>query len=186
MSTLVERVNEIEIDDDDRLYEVINGQRVEKPVGAAEVLLANELAYCINQYGLPLRTGTVAVEVLIDIGHPDRNQFRPDLIYVSADRWPRGRKLPPGNAWSIVPDLTVEVVSPSNSAEEIRGKIELYLKAGVRQVWVVYPRQRRIEIHDHSSIVRVVGPEGAIEGGEVLPGFRLPLADLFGDASGPG
>jgi len=186
MSTLIERGSEVVIDNDDRLYEVIKGQKVEKPVGASQVMLANRIAFAINRHAVPEGSGFAIVEILVDIGHPDRDQFRPDLIFVSSERWPLGRNIPPGNAWAIIPDLAVEVVSPSNTADEIREKIEIYLSAGVRLVWVIYPRLRCVDIHAHSPNVRVVGLAESLEGGDVLPDFRLPLAELFGQAAEPG
>lgn len=80
----------------------------------------------------------------------------------------------------VVPELAVEVVSSTNSANEVEEKVVEYLKVGVSLVWVVYPTTGRIYVHDGSSTVRVVSGDGELDGGDVLPGFRLRLIELFG------
>jgi Uma2 family endonuclease len=86
----------------------------------------------------------------------------------------------------LAPDLAVEVLPPSDRPREVRAKVAQYLRLGVRCVWVFQPEQRRVQVHARgagpgSQITTVVLGEGdVLEGGEVLPGFRYPLASLFG------
>ena len=79
----------------------------------------------------------------------------------------------------IGPDLAVEVVSKSNSATDVKDKIEEYFRAGVRLVWLVYPTQKLIDVYESPTTVRVLRREDELTGGDVLPGFRLPLTELF-------
>lgn len=81
----------------------------------------------------------------------------------------------------IPPDLVVEVISPSNRAKAVREKIAEYFSAGVRQVWVVHPRRRNVAVHASPSEVRVFGEDDELDGGDVVPGFRLPVAEIFED-----
>jgi Uma2 family endonuclease len=77
------------------------------------------------------------------------------------------------------PDLVVEVLSPSNTASETADRVLLYLEAGVRLVWIADPPRRIVVVHwpDRTSRTFVEGE--TLDGGDVLPGFSLPVADVF-------
>ena len=129
------------------------------------------------------RLGRVYPEMLFRLAHPDGRvrDRRPDLAYVSFERCPLGKTVDPyQSAWEVVPDLAVEVVSPTDSAEELRAKVLEYFSAGVRQVWVVYPISRVADVFEAGDRVRVVAADAELDGGDVLPGFRLRLGDIFG------
>ena len=79
----------------------------------------------------------------------------PDAYYVSAERGPSDGA--PEGFWIIAPDLAVEVVSPSETVEEVRQKIHDYLAAGTRLVWTVYPRTREVVVHTADGIARTYG-----------------------------
>ncbi len=79
----------------------------------------------------------------------------------------------------MVPDLAVEVVSENNSANEIQQKIQDYFRCGVRLVWVVYPMQTQVYVFNSPIHIDVLQRTDILDGGEVLPGFRLPLDALF-------
>jgi len=68
--------------------------------------------------------------MLFDFG-PGLSQRRPDVAYVSYDRWPRQRRVPRTQAWAVVPELVVEVISPSNTFEEVVNKVREYFRASV-------------------------------------------------------
>ncbi len=102
---------------------------------------------------------------------------------MSLERWPKDRPIPgEGNAWDVVPDLAVEVVSPNDNAEELLIKADEYFRAGVRMVWIVYPRQRLVFVYESLTQVRGLTRADVLDGGAVLPGFRLPLQELFPEA----
>ncbi len=84
-----------------------------------------------------------------------------------------------GDIWDVVPDLMVEVISPSDKAEELQTKIREYFEAGARQVWVIYPRERIAYIQTNRTKIQVLTDCDSITGGDLLPGFQLPLAQLF-------
>src|SRR5262249_40896096 len=99
---------------------------------------------------------------------------------VSFERWPKNRAIPPrDNAWEVVPDLAVEVISPHDLADEIIQKLTEYFQAGVRLVWIIYPQQRLVYVYDSPTQVRGLSPPDDLAGGPGLPGFRVPLASLF-------
>ena len=83
------------------------------------------------------------------------------------------------DAGDVVPDLAIEVTSPTDRAEAQRGKVLEYFQAGVRCVWVVYPKLRLIDVYESPTSSRVFGPDDTLIGDPVLPGFALPLGELF-------
>ena len=94
-------------------------------------------------------------------------------------------ELPNVNAWDVIPDLAIEVTSPSDRAEAQREKVLEYFRAGVRFVWVVYPNLRLIDVYETPTTIRVFGPDGTLAGDPVLPGFQLSFADLFAPFAPP-
>ena len=170
---------------DDALYEVVGGVRVELPPMATRAsYIKTELGFHLTNRAKAGRLGRVDVEGLFLIPRPDDTSRRPDVAFVSYQRWARETALPEGAAWPIVPDLAIEVVSPNDHAEAALDKIREYFEAGVRQVWAVYPELRVIHVFESFTTIRVVAGDGVLEGGEVVPGFRLPMATLFEDLDG--
>ena len=110
------------------------------------------------------------------------NQVRiPDVSFISWDRLPEG-KLPPEPIARLAPDLAVEVLSPSNTKGEMDRKLKDYFAAGVRLAWLIDPPSQTAEVYTSPTEVRHVGKNQALDGGDVLPGFRLPLKQLFARA----
>lgn len=165
---------------DEVRYEMIDGQWVEMPLMSAYAsLIAFQLTSALNQFALP-RVGRAAVEVLIHLAIPEDRNRRPDGIFVSYKTWPKDVAVPEtDNAWSVTPDLIIEVVSPSDFAEEVLEKIDEYFRAGVKTIWVVYPRLRLVHIYESWSQIKVLTYSDTLDGGEVAPGFRFPLPELF-------
>ena len=106
---------------------------------------------------------------------------RPDVAFVSHNRWPFNRRIPKVIPWDMIPDLAVEVISESNSAYEVQKKLHDYFDAGVRRVWVVYPDQAEVYVYSSPKQVEVIGLGQELDGGDLIPGFRLPVAVLFQD-----
>ncbi len=101
----------------------------------------------------------------------------PDVAYIRRDRVP-----PPEQRSGfpdLAPDLAVEVLSPSNTAAEIGRKVAIYLEAGTRLVWVVDRPRREVTSHALGRAPRTLGVGDTLDGEDVLPGFALPLAELF-------
>ena len=170
----------------DVLYEVIDGEEVEKPfMGAFGYLIAGilslELGIHVKHRGL----GRVVPEALFRLNPEEKRMRRPDVAYVSYDRWARDRKVNSANGWEVVPDLAVEVVSPTDCAVEVIAKAREYQAAGVAQIWLIYSNVREVHVFGNGLQIRVIGPTEAIDGGDLLPGFRLPLAELFRDGEDP-
>jgi Uma2 family endonuclease len=81
----------------------------------------------------------------------------------------------------VVPDLVLEIVSPTDRPKAIRDKVGEWLDAGVRVVWVLWPERRELVIYHGQADVRTLGPADTLTCEELLPGFALPLASLFAE-----
>ena len=161
-------------------YEIIDGIRVElPPMSADSQVLASRLVRHLSNHGVAQDIGEACTEVLFKLPLPvDRNR-KPDVAFVSYARWPKYQAIPSTNAWDVLPDLCVEVVSPNDLGDEIETKVDEYLRSGVRLVWVVYPRQERFYVYESASQIRRLTRADTLDGGSVLPGFALPLSELF-------
>src|SRR5262249_40265496 len=105
---------------------------------------------------------------------------RPDVFFVSTPKLAAASpEDPDANVWDIVPDLAVEVTSPTDGAEHQRERVQEYLLLGVRCVWVVYPELRIVDVYESSGATRTFGPNGVLLGDPVLPGLEVSLNDLF-------
>lgn len=89
----------------------------------------------------------------------------------------------PDSFFPTAPDLAVEVVSPSNTSEEISTKVEDYLSSGSRLVWIVYPKRKVVVVYRTNNTVSFLHENDELDGEDVLPDFRLPLEKIFGNLS---
>lgn len=102
----------------------------------------------------------------------------PDIAFISAKRMPLSERV--SGYSEIVPDLVVEIVSPSDDSEDVFNKARMWLSYGVRLVWVVHPETRSVDVHRSAEPVEVIGEGGALDGLDVLPGFRCSVGAIFG------
>ena len=165
-------------------FETVDGVQVEiPPMSADSQVLAFRLARRLSNYGIEQDLGEAFMEVIFRLPLPRERNRRPDVAFVPYSRWAKNKPIPSTNAWDVLPDLFVEVVSPTDRAEDdVETKVEEYLQSGARLVWVVYPRHGTIYVYDSPQIVRRLGRSDTLDGGPVLPGFQLPLAELFPEA----
>jgi Uma2 family endonuclease len=173
-------------DKPDALYEFVDGEWKEIPhMGAFACLLASFLDRQIGLFAEQHRLGISMTETLFRLG-PDGPARRPDLAFIAFDRWPYTAPFeddPP--AFDVVPNLAVEVSSPSNTLDQISDKNRDYFFAGVQQVWVLVPRYRHVYVYDAPDEVRIVSQKQELDGGKILPGFRLSVASLFAAGTKP-
>ena len=99
----------------------------------------------------------------------------PDVAFVRADRLPPDEDRYP----DLAPDLAVEILSPSNTGPDVEDKIREYLAAGVPLIWLVDPRRRTVRVRAADGTDHLLTEADELDGGDVLPGFRLPVARLF-------
>lgn len=181
MATVIETTPETTAEPEG-LYEVVGSLIVEKPrMGAYEAGIATLLVELMAPFARTNNLGQFVLEALFDLRPTVDRQRRPDLAFVSVNTWPLGRRPPRASAWKVVPELAIEIISPTNRAGDVLAKVREYLQAGSRLVWVVYPIEAEIHVFsaEEPTIVRRLRIGDVLEGGTVVPGFRLPLADLF-------
>ena len=167
-----------------RFYEVVNGRIVNPaPPGVFESLVTTALVQHIALFTQNSRHGRMIVRCLFRIDSISELQRRPDLAFVSYERWPRDRAIPSTEAWDVIPDLAVEVIRPSTGASDVVAKIQEYFRAGVKLVWVIFPAQGQVYAYESPTSIRVLRRGDDLDGGTVLPGFRLPLTSLLEEDS---
>ena len=162
-----------------RLFELVDGVLVEKAMGFRESLLAGAILELLRLFVRRHKLGIV-------VGPDGMMQLSsrliriPDVAFVSWSRMP-GRKIPKQPIPRLAPDLAIEVLSQGNTAKEMAIKRREYFNAGVLRVWEVDPKKRSITVYlrpDHGEVFR----EGqVVDGGPVLPGFKLSVSELFGE-----
>ena len=103
----------------------------------------------------------------------------PDVAFVRWDRLP-GRTRP-DRYIPVAPDLAVEVISPSDGPGDIAKKMARYARAGVPLVWWVHPKRRTVTVYRDGQRIAELGEGDELDGGDVLPGFRLPVAEIFAE-----
>lgn len=169
-------------DREDRLYELVEGVLVEKVMGFEEseigATLIAFLVTFVRHHKLGIVTGadgTVQIAAgLVRI---------PDVAFFAWASLP-GRKRPKQPIPAIAPDLAVEVLSKGNRKREIALKLRQYFAAGTRLVWLVDPRTRTVRVHTAPDRSTRIDPDGTLDGGEILPGFVMPLRELFPEPEG--
>ena len=165
---------------DEALYEVVDDQIVElTPMGAYQAWLATILVTYLANFARQNALGRVIQETLFDLGPAINRKRRPDAAFVSYARWPRQQRVPNAEAWNVVPNLAVEIISPSNTGDAIVDKIAEYFRAGVECVWVVFTSQEQVYVYDSPTQVRIFSRHDRLPGEPVLPHFQLPLSTLF-------
>lgn len=165
--------------DDGYRYELVKGVVHRMSPGSFEpstisVRIAARLVIFADENGLGAVTGPDGGYVL-ERG-PDTVRA-PDVAFVRADRVPTPEQQQ--RFAELAPDLAVEVVSPSDSLRDLDQKVQQYLALGVSLVWVFHPKRRTATVHRLGWEPRVLGEGDVLDGEEILPGFRLPLADVF-------
>lgn len=166
--------------DEEALYEIVDGQYLDlTPMSAYATWIASRLGQRLGPFVDEHALGTVVTEMLFVLDSRRNLRRRPDVAFVSTQRWPISRSLPESGDWDIVPDLAVEVVSPTDEFSDVVAKLREYFEYGVRRVWVILPEQRQVYVYDSPTTVRILSAGDSLPGGEILPGFSIPLASLF-------
>ncbi len=164
----------------DKRLELVEGVIYEmSPAGGKHGEIAMEIGMFIRLYVKEHRLGrvTAAETGYILFKNPDgKDTVRaPDVGFVAMERAPDG--LPKGYV-PFAPDLAVEVISPGNTAGDIHNKMLELLRAGTRIVWIIYPDSQTVVVHTPEG-AKTLEINDTLDGGDVLPGFTLPVKDVF-------
>jgi Uma2 family endonuclease len=161
--------------DDGMLHELVKGEfTTMSPAGFRRGhvtgLIHTHLGHYVRQHRLGIVPSSDTGYILQR--NPDTVRA-PDVSFVRAERATDERGYFQG-----APDLAVEVISPSDRFSEVHAKVREYLAAGTPVVIVVDPETEFAEIHT-ASAVRMIAPDGALDAPNVVPGWSLPLAEIF-------
>jgi Uma2 family endonuclease len=161
-------------------YEVLYGKVVEKPaMGVFETWIASEMFGWLHRSIGIKDHGRVVSEMLFLLDVAKDLKRRPDLAFVSYDRWARNRPVPRTTAWEVIPDLAIEIISPTNRASEVIVKVGDYFRYSAGAVWVVYPIEEQVYVYESPTSVRILTRSDRLEFPAILPGFQLPMDSLF-------
>jgi len=166
-----------------KLYELVEGTLVEKVMGHVESIVAAELIRILGNFIKSHQLGYCT-------GADDLIRLTPKVVRgpdVSFTSWTqRPERTADTDAISkVIPNLVVEVLSEGNTRGEIAKKLKDYFFAGVQLAWVIDPKARAAEVYTAPDAKTAVPADGTLDGGSVLPGFALPIADLFVDLPAP-
>ncbi|MEW4570394.1 Uma2 family endonuclease [Tautonia sp. JC769] len=171
----------LQMDLGDGQHELIRGEIVEvTPPSPGHGFVCANVTYLLSKYGRETEVGYVLSNDTVVLTERAPDSVRGgDVLFYRNDRWPKaqvaGSKLPP-----VVPDLVVEVYSPSDRPGKLGEKISEYLNAGVPMIWVLYPDRRTLRIdRADDPVPRILGPEATVGDLPELPGFRCVVADFF-------
>lgn len=159
-------------------FELVRGELVEAPgAGYPHAQLVIALVMVLRPFVVERDLGKVFADGLgyIIACGPDVVRV-PDVSFIAKDHLPdEGFE----GYVPFAPDLAVEIVSPGDRAEEVYGKVREYLAAGTRLVWVFWPKHRAVSVHTREGDTRELEANDEIAGGDVIPGFRVCVAELF-------
>jgi Uma2 family endonuclease len=163
----------------DRLLELIHGRIVEKVPTQVHGFVAGRFFRYLDIYseeeGID---GTAGVEVRHQLPEDKYNSRMPDVSFQYVPQ----QELVDKGAVPAMPDLAIEVQSPDDSPESLRDRIEYYLRNGTRLGWIAYPKTRKVEacvLENGMLKIEEFSEDDTLDGGDVLPGFKLPVSKVF-------
>jgi Uma2 family endonuclease len=158
--------------------ELVAGEVIREPLpGEEHGCVAATIVILLGQFVRDHGLGRVYDHAGFVVARDPDTVRGPDAAFVSAER--SAATVRRGPFFEGAPDLAVEVLSPGNTRREIATKIGEYLAAGGRAVWVVDPRRRTVTVHRPEREPETVSRDEVLDGGTVLPGFRLPVVHIF-------
>ncbi len=176
--SILEVLDDVDVELAPAGYELVDGELVERVMGAEASWVAGKLHSLLEAYGESSKSGWSFVA---DLGYrcfDGRPKLvrKPDVSFVRRERLPGG--LPKGDL-RIPPGLAVEVVSPNETVYELDEKVEEYLAVGVPLVWVVNPQTRTVIVHRPDGRLTKLREADELSGEDVLPGFRCAVRDFL-------
>ena len=164
--------------DDGRKFELVRGElHVMAPVnyihGRIVVWVSRKVGDFVEVNGL----GDVNSDTGFVLARRPDIVLAPDISFIRADRIPE--LADQASYAELAPDLAIEVLSPSNRAQEMLDKVLLYLEAGTLLVWILDPNREAVIAHTPDRVARTLIAGDILDGGDVLPGFSLPVAEIF-------
>lgn len=168
----------LRLPEDGRRYELVRGELIEMTSpGGQHGRIASRLDRRLGQFVETNALGEVMVEAGFCLECSPDTVRGPDVSFLAADRVPP-EGLPAGFI-AGAPDLAVEIVSPNDTAAKVQAKAQDYLTHGTWLVWVVEPETRTVLVYRPDGSAQLLGADDSLEGEDVVPGFVLPVRELF-------
>jgi len=166
--------------EDGNILELVNGDLVMSPKNTwYHCRICTRLLFALEAFNRAHRLGVV-LDSSTGFWMCNRNCRAPDVSFVPRARLeqigfrPLAQQFFPG-----APDLAVEILSPGNTRAEIDERLSDFFSSGAQLAWVIDPGQQRVEVCYSPTRRKLVGPDGFLEGEQLLPGFQFPIAGLF-------
>ncbi len=159
-------------------YELVKGELLQMPPtgfehGVVTVDIARPLSNFVEEHQLGV---TLGAETGFKLETNPDTVRAPDAAFVSAARIP---DTPVRGYFPGAPNLAVEVVSPGDTVQEVDDKVSAWLDGGALMVWVLRPRRKSVEVHRASGETALLGVNDELSGEDVVPGFKVPVAEIF-------
>jgi Uma2 family endonuclease len=167
-----------QLPDDGSRYELVDGELERMPpTGEVHGDVNRQFLWLLESYVRPRGIEKLFVETSFVLSSDRPTVRQPDIAFVQAERLPDDRDR--DRSVQVVPDLVIEIVSPSDRGSAVVAKAHEYLHYGVRVVWVVDPPSRSITIFRIDGSVEVLKQGDSIDGEDIIPGFRATIRDIF-------
>lgn len=166
--------------DDENRYELVQGELIRmRPTGFEHAEITFLIGTELNNFVRPRKLGAVGGEGGFILNRDPDTVRAPDVFFLRAER------VPTGDAYQrfagFAPDLAIEVRSPTDSMSDLLAKADEYLAAGTSLVWLFDPRTKSVVVKSKAGMTATLGIDDELDGGDVLPGFRLSLRTIFGE-----
>lgn len=158
-----------------RLLELIHGTIVEKMPTEEHGIIAGNIHALLWHYVKTHQLGRTAIEVRHRVPGDVYNDRLPDICFHRAS----DRPVVTQGSVPTMPDLAVEIKSPTDTYTLMREKAQYYLQNGSQMVWLVYPEKKLVEVYRQNADVDILTLEDTLNGGEIISGFQLPLTQVF-------
>ncbi|QYO63561.1 Uma2 family endonuclease [Leptolyngbya sp. 7M] len=164
---------------DGHRYEIVDGELIDMgSSGALHGYICSLLVAALASYVLPKKLGVI-LDSSTAFKMKNGNRRSPDISFFAKERLQGMTELPSGFLDGS-PDLAVEVLSPGNTVEEIHDKLVEYFVNGTRLAWIIHPNENYVLVYRPAQEPdRLLKSVDSLDGEEVIPGFTLPVADLF-------
>lgn len=181
MSTVIEPQQTLQDDSlpsGDILYEMVDGTLVEKDVSAYAAWVAMLLGRRLANFCERHPVGTVTTELVFILDSDQKLRRRPDVAFVSAEKWPVDQPPPPTGDWDLIPDIAIEITNPNDGIAKVMRKVKEYFRYGVTEVWVIIPEGQVVQVYRSLNDVTSFGAGNEIRS-EMLPGWSMSVSELL-------
>jgi Uma2 family endonuclease len=161
--------------------ELVKGElRETMPTSILHGIIAGRIAIILGMFVLQNKLGEVlTAETGFKLFVNEKTVRVPDVAFLSNEKLAQVEDF--SKFFNGTPDLAVEVISPSETYDDVQEKLEDYLASGVKIVWLVRPKQKTVTVYHSIFDFKIFSETGEIEGENVLPNFKCKLSDIFGN-----